>query len=148
MFQSRFLKDFSFLDAAGVREGVQPRARAERSGGQQVPRLCLRWHLGDCEDPHARHGAPQTQGEAWHVPQLHGGWPRGGQNGSGRDEWNQLLWSDGKFVLPDDLQLFFGPNTVSGQPVYNSVSLQKLLWLSQFHFSLGCQVTFPKAEKL
>ncbi len=125
MFQSRFLKDFLFLDASGVREGVQPRARAERSWGQQVPRLCLRWHLGDCKDPHARHGAPQTQGEARHASQLHGGWPRGGQNGSGCDEWNQLLWSDGKFVLPDDLQLVFGPNTVSDQPVYNSVSLQK-----------------------
>lgn len=64
---------FSSSDTAGICKGIQSRERAERSGDQQIPRLCLRWNLGDSEDPHPCHEDPQRQGETRYIPQLYGG---------------------------------------------------------------------------
>ena len=76
-------------DPQGVRAGVPPRAPAEGRGGQQVPRLRLRRHLGDRQDPDPRHGATAHQAAA-REPQLHRGRPRGGTHGAGRHERDQL----------------------------------------------------------
>ncbi len=82
----------SLSDPYGVREGVQPRASAERCGGQQVSWLCLRWDLGHCENLHSSDGTAPDKTTAEHLPQLHRGWPRSGENGAGRHERDQLLW--------------------------------------------------------
>lgn len=87
-----------FPDATAVRERVQQ--QAVRCGAQQVPRVCLRWHLGHRQNPSEGHGDTACQQPAPADPGLQLHRPHAGQDHPQRHERDQLLRGHGQSWAP------------------------------------------------